>query len=108
MNITLVPQRRDAPLVAEKSGDVLVLNGEAFDFSPLQEGDVLPASAIASDLFAGPVSRLGGALHLSLVLPIGATAPEDARFPQPLEGVADGIIPLPDFDVAEPTAEETP
>jgi hypothetical protein len=24
----LVPQRRDTPLVAEKSGDVLVLNGE--------------------------------------------------------------------------------
>jgi hypothetical protein len=108
MNITLVPQRRDTALVAEKSGDVLILNGESFDFSPLQEGDVLPISAIASDLFAGPVSRLGGRLHVSLVLPIGATAPEDARFPQPLEGVADGIIPLPDFEAPQSATEETP
>ena len=108
MNISLVPQRRDAPLHAEKSGDILVLNGEAFDFAPLQEGDELPASAIASDLFAGPVLRHAGSLHLSLVLPIGANAPEDARFPIPLDDVPDGTIPLQDFDVAEPTAEETP
>jgi hypothetical protein len=52
VNTTLVPQRRDAPLVAVKTGDVLTLDGEAFDYGPMQEGDVLPAIAIASDLFA--------------------------------------------------------
>ncbi|MDG1129692.1 MAG: hypothetical protein P8N68_11355 [Paracoccaceae bacterium] len=101
MNITLVPQRRERPRVAEKSGDVLILNGEAFDFAPLQEGDVLPSDAIASDLFAGSVSRLDGALHLVLVLPFGATAFEDARFPLPLEGVAYGVVLLPEFEDAE-------
>ncbi|SNT10915.1 hypothetical protein [Antarctobacter heliothermus] len=77
MNITLVPQRRDTPLVAVKSGDVLALNGEAFDFGPLQEGDVLPADAIASNLFAGPVTRITGILQISLVLPIGAACGRD-------------------------------
>lgn len=107
MNITLVPQRREKPLHAEKSGDIPILNGEAFDFSALQEGDVLPVSAIASDMFAGPVSRQAGTLHLSRVLPIGANAPEDARYPLPLEGVPDGIIPLPEFDDVESAVEET-
>jgi hypothetical protein len=106
MNITLVPQRRDRPLVAVKSGDVLWLNGEAFDFGPLQEGDVLPADAIASDLFAGPVSRIDGVLQISLVLPIGAHAPDDARFPVPLEDVPDGEILLPAFDVMAGSDEE--
>jgi hypothetical protein len=108
MNITLVPQRRDTPLHAEKSGDILTLNGEAFDFSPLQEGDVLPADAIASDLFAGPVTRIDGVLQISLVLPIGATAPEGARFPISLEAVPDGILPLPDFETPQSADEEIP
>lgn len=105
MNITLVPKRRDTPLIAVRSGDVLILNGEAFDLSPLQEGDELPADAIASDLLAGPVSRHAGTLQLTLVLPIGANAPDDARFPQPLEGVPDGVIPLPGFETSEPDDE---
>ncbi|SNT26372.1 hypothetical protein [Antarctobacter heliothermus] len=106
MNITLVPQRRDTPLVAVKSGDVLALNGEAFDFSPLQDGDVLPSEAIASDLFAGPVTRITGVLQISLVLPIGAHAPEEARFPLPLSDVPDGKILLPAFDVMAGSDEE--
>ena len=106
MIITLVPQRRDTPLVAVKSRDVLWLNGEAFDFGPLQEGDVLPAEAIASDLFAGPVKRIDGALQISLVLPIGATAPEEARFPVPLLDVPDGEILLPAFEIIAGIDEE--
>ena len=106
MNITLVPQRRDALLIAVKSGDVLTLNGEAFDFGPLQEGDVLPAEAIASDLFAGTVKRIDGVLQISLVLPIGAHAPEEARFPVPLLDVPDGQILLPAFEIIAGIDEE--
>jgi hypothetical protein len=87
--------RHDATLELARLGDTLVVNGEVFDFAPLPEGGLLPAEAIASAWFSGPVQRLGGALHLSLVLPHGADAPDALRFPQPVLADSDGPITLP-------------
>ena len=38
MQITLTPQRRDDTLTLTRSGDVLTINGEAFDFAAIPEG----------------------------------------------------------------------
>ncbi len=98
MHISLSPVRMTTALVAVIKGDVLVLNGEAFDFSPLPEGAVLPAAAMGSAWFAGPVERIGGALHLSLILPHGANAPAQTRFPSPVTA-GDGPVDLPPHDM---------
>jgi hypothetical protein len=101
MQITLSPARRDARLDLSRNGDTLTINGEAFDFSPLPEGATLPAEAIASDWFAGPVERIDGVLHVALILSHGANAPEKTLFPAPLILAGDGPVSLPPFDAEE-------
>jgi len=111
MKITLSPMRRDDQLTLSKSGDALTLNGEAFDFSGLPNGAILPRSAISSEWFAGDVIRdEAGDLTVPLILPHGATAPEETRFPAPLENVADGPVDLPIYETPapEPEPEEEP
>jgi hypothetical protein len=102
MQITLIPQRRDAPLTLSVIGDVLTVDGEDFDFSALAEGVELPATAVASDHFCGPVTRLNGELHLSLILPNGANPPQEAMFPVALNIASDGPVALPAFDTEDP------
>lgn len=103
MQITLSPVRLDETLTATRAGDVLTLNGEAFDFGPLPEGATLPAEAIASDWIVGPISRINGELHLTLRLPHGPNPSQAVAFPEPIRVTADGLIPLP-FD-PEPEPE---
>ena len=106
MHITLSPVRLDETLTASLSGDVLTINGEAFDFGPLPEGATLPADAIESEHFIGPVSRIAGELHLTLRLPHGPNPSQAVAFPEPLTVLEDGPIPLP-FD-PEPVPEPLP
>ena len=46
MRIKLSPQRRDDWLEISKLGKSLIINGEVFDFSPMNDGDTLPRNAI--------------------------------------------------------------
>ena len=46
MQISFTPTRCDTALTATRQGDVLTLNGEAFDFTALSEGDVMPRDAV--------------------------------------------------------------
>ena|SRR6056297_1883692 len=101
MHIVLSPTRRDTPLELSRSGDALTINGETFDFSPLPEAATLPAEAIEGDWFAGPVERIDGVLHVALILPHGANAPEKTLFPAPLVLADDGPVSLPPFDAEE-------
>jgi hypothetical protein len=96
----------DEPLTVSRTGDVLTLNGQAFDFSQLPEGATLPAEAIDSEWVVGPVSRIDGDLHLTLRLPHGANPSRAVAFPEPIHVTEDGPIPLP-FD-PEPEAIEEP
>jgi hypothetical protein len=102
MRITFSPVRRELALRLHRVGDVLTLNGEIFDFSPLPEGALLPAEAIDSEWFIGPVERIDGELHLRLILPHGSRAPGETRFPAPVTVTADGPVPLPPFDLTDP------
>lgn len=106
MNISLSPVRLDETLTATRAGDVLTLNGEAFDFSQLPEGATLPAEAIDSVWVVGPVSRIDGDLHLTLRLPHGPNPSQAVAFPEPIRVTEDGPIDLP-FD-PEPEPEPLP
>ncbi|HBW09466.1 MAG: hypothetical protein JL55_18945 [Pseudomonas sp. BICA1-14] len=108
MHITLSPVRLDETLAANRAGDVLTLNGEAFDFGPLPEGGTLPAEAIASDWIIGPVSRIDGELHLTLRLPHGPNPSRAVAFPEPLTVLEDGPVPLPFDPKPEPGVFENP
>lgn len=108
MKIDFVPIRMDHRFTASVAGDVLTLDGEDFDFGPLPEGATLPASAVASDWIVGEVSRVDGAICLTLLLPHGANPPSTTCFPQPVE-VAAGQVPLPPYELAadaEPEQED--
>ena len=98
MNIQLSPFRGNAPLVVSRAGDVLTINGEVFDFTSLVDGDEIPEDEISGAYFAGPVTRVSGAVHLTLRLPHGPNAPTETRFPAPLLDPPDGPLTLPDFD----------
>ncbi|MTZ15112.1 hypothetical protein GNE00_15280 [Pseudomonas sp. JL972] len=110
MHIALSPARLDEPLAASRAGDVLTLNGVAFDFGPLPEGATLPAEAIDSPWIVGPVSRINGELHLTLRLPHGANPSRAVAFPEPVTVTEDGPIALPFDPAAEPESlpEELP
>ncbi|WP_238349241.1 hypothetical protein [Pseudomonas putida] len=91
----------DEKLETSLSGEALTLNGEVFDFAPLEDGATLPQEAIISKWIAGPVERVGGELRLTIILPHGPTAPETTRYPQPLIVRGDGAISLPIYDIPQ-------
>ncbi|EMB5660426.1 hypothetical protein [Pseudomonas aeruginosa] len=99
MIITLSPYvvlpGSDEHLMLSRDGDVLTVNGQSFDFTPLPEGSELPAEAIGSEWFAGPVVRREGRLEFSLWLPLADGASAAARFPEPMLIEADGPVELP-------------
>ncbi|ENU4129255.1 hypothetical protein [Pseudomonas aeruginosa] len=99
MIITLSPYlplpESDEHLSLVRIGDVLTVNGQSFDFTPLPEGGELPAEAIGSEWFAGPAVRRADRLELNLRLPLSGDASAAARFPEPLLIEADGPVELP-------------
>lgn len=104
MKIKFSPVRADEKLLVAVAGDSIALNGEVFDFSQLPEGATLPAAAIDSRHFAGPVERINGELHLTLRLPHGPNPSREVAFPDPVHVTEDGPIALP-FD-PEPESVE--
>lgn len=79
----------------EKRGDTLIINGEAFDFSPLQEGERIPMQAINSVFFSGAVERHDGELIVPIRMPISDRLAETIGEPGPLLNAPDGPLDLP-------------
>ena len=101
MKIYLSPVRADEKLKASVKEDSITINGSVLDFSPLQEGETLPAAAIFSDWVVGDVHRIAGEITLTLRLPHGANAPQETRFPVAYDApmtVLGGEVPLPPYD----------
>lgn len=111
MKISLSPQRRDDSLDVSKAGDILTINGEVFDFSPLPDGATIPAGEVPCDWIMGPVERVGGQLQLTLILPHGPSPSAAVAFPSQVIDPPDGVIALP-FDappaLVADAAEEDP
>lgn len=111
MHITLTPTRSDAALTLHRAGDILTINGETLDLSVIPEGASLPASAVDCPWLTGEITRIGGALHLALILPHGPIpwpAPPEAAavtHPAPIHVIADGPISLPSYTPPEEPAE---
>lgn len=101
MIVKLSPVRSDLTLVVTKSGDTLVINGKAYDLSRLPGGATLPAEAIGDGFIIAPVERIDDSLIVTLKLPHGADAPEEARFPVDIVNPADGPVTLPGLEAAE-------
>ena len=105
MQITLIPMRRDDRLTLARRRDVLIINGEDYDFGKLAKGAMLPEAAIDCPYLVGPVCRDGGMVSLALILPHGRHAPHETLFPEVITVVADGPIPLPPYDAVEHSDE---
>lgn len=95
MKITLSPILAEGSLSLAREGDTLVIDGEAFDFGQLAEGHVLPRDAVACAMVASDVTRQGGQIVLTLILPHGSDAAEAIRFPAPVDLVEDGPVDAP-------------
>ena len=93
MKINLLFQRRDDTLEVIKSGDTLTINSTAYDFSVVPEGALLPREAVDCAWLASDVERIGGVLHLSLIVPHGPAAL--LVDPEPLVNPADGPLEFP-------------
>lgn len=93
MIIKMRPQNRPEYVVFEKRGESIIVDGEEFDFSRIQEGDILPREAINSTWFGypGDVTRTNGEIVLTIMSPFGP----DYDYDQPdVRMLGDGIIPL--------------
>lgn len=99
MLIKFSPFSSDERLIVDREGDVLYVNGEVFDFTPLEEGSTLPAEAIDSKWFFGEVIRDNGLLTITLRLPFGPNAPESTRFPEDILVSEDGPVQIPVYEV---------
>ena len=95
MKIALNPQRRDDVITISKLGDVLTINGVAYDLSVIPDGATLPASAVDCEFITGNIERISGVIHISLVLPHGPNPSQEVAFPEPLINPADGVLELP-------------
>lgn len=94
MKISFSPQRRDDALAVERtSADRIRINGDLFNFSPLNDGDIIPA--VPCEWIVGPVTRVGGEIHLILILPHGPNPSRAMAFPEPIHVTQDGPIALP-------------
>ncbi|MGR1583387.1 hypothetical protein ACSSNL_18230 [Thalassobius sp. S69A] len=95
MQIRFTPMRHDQSLTLAKSGDTLIINDIAFDLSIIPEGATLPQEAVTCDWLASDIERIDGRLHLTLILPHGPDAPQEALFPAAITVEDDGPIVLP-------------
>lgn len=96
MRISFSPQRRDDSLVVEKSnGDRLRINGDLFNFNTLEEGDIIASGLVPCEWIVGPVERVDGEIHLTLVLPHGPNPISSIAFPDAIIVAEDGPINLP-------------
>lgn len=96
MIIKLSPQRRYDNLSLNKNGDVLTINGEAFDFSVVPNGATLPKDAITCEFISGDVERDEvGVLTVPIILPLSATPTPEQAFPADIVNPPDGEVILP-------------
>lgn len=98
MKIYLQPTRCDEKLAVSVSGDVIFINDCKLDLSNLREGEKISSRAIGNMFVVGDVFRVGGDIHISILLPHGIDAPIETRFPSETPiSVISGMVNLPPF-----------
>ena len=96
VNIKFSPTRSDDMelLTVKVKGFVLTVNGEVFDFSPLQDGDSLHPDAVESLYFTGDITCTDGDLNVALLMPYRPTEEESILFPATVS-VKTGTVKVP-------------
>src|SRR5699024_5913096 len=82
----------------EKQGDILIINGEPYDLSGIPDGATLPnaTDATGCEFIRNKIERIGGVLHITLLLPHGPLPqPQSVLFPEPIHVTKDGPIEIP-------------
>ncbi|MCP4824949.1 MAG: hypothetical protein GY892_12670 [Shimia sp.] len=95
MQITFSPMRPEARLTLSCRGECLYVNGTAYDFSDLAEGDSHQPDGPESAVFAAPVRRCEGCVQVTLVLPHGPNASQETLFPDVQNTPTEGEIAVP-------------
>ncbi len=95
MILSFTPLRSDAVLEITRKGDSLKINGKLYDFGAVPEGAILPQEAVDCPELASDVTREGGAIRLTLILPHGANSPKERCFPAPIVLRKNGPVALP-------------
>lgn len=98
MQITFSPMRQEARLTLERQGDILVVNGAAYDFADLAEGASETPASTEHAVFASPVTRRDGRLRMTLILSYGPDAPRATLFPDRLTADRGGPLPVPPWE----------
>lgn len=78
---------------------MICVDGVDFDFTPMPDNSILPASAVNSEWFTGSIKKPDGVLHVEIILPHGVNAPVERRFPEPITYEGDGVVELPEHDL---------
>lgn len=93
LKLNLSPIRSDDPQPSVSwVAPVLTIGSIGYDLSELPDG------ATARHLVLGEVSRTGDDYEVTIRLWHGANAPEETRFPAPIEVLTDGEIALPPYN----------
>lgn len=95
MLINLSPRNSNKTLNITKTNDALTINGDTFDFTQLPDGATLPREAIGCEFILSDVNRINGEIELTILLPHGANASHEARFPEPINMTSNGRVMLP-------------
>lgn len=99
MRIMLRPQFRPDRYTLARSGPALIIDGTAFDFSQLDDGEFLPREAVSSPWVTDlGITRVGGILQIALILPHGMRPPAETLSPADILNPPDGDIALPAYD----------
>lgn len=94
MRLLLSPVNDPRILNITKTNDTLTINGESFDFSQLLEGATLPKEAVDCEFIVSDINRINGEIELTILLPHGANASHEARFPEPINMTSNGRVML--------------
>lgn len=83
--MTLSPHLSNDVLHLSKTGNTLTINGSSYDFSSMNDGDVIPSDAISDPNIIGAISKEDGVVNLTILMPYSdPDADESVTFPEPL------------------------
>jgi hypothetical protein len=98
MHLTLIAQQglpSQPEATIQVAGDVLTIDGTAYDLSPVPEGG--EGRPEGDTPFVGPITRSGGVIHATVIARLGDTA-ADFQPPDPAHWIipdAQGPVTIP-------------
>jgi hypothetical protein len=95
MRLTFIPQWGRPEPVMSVAGDVLTINGAAFDFGALPDGATLPRAAVDCDWLASDVERIDGVVQATVIAHLDDTAALDQPEAPWMINTTDGPLILP-------------